>query len=124
MASFLEDLLKKMKTAPHVGIPPVTNPKVPTKVELDAAEYAARELAKPKADYGSGSSLDQLMKRIANSQHPEMRFGDHAFGNNGHGISDADFETWDALCGDFIKKKKADKAKRKHKSNNTVSVQD
>ena len=79
MASFLDDLLKKMKTAPHVGIPPVTNPKVPTKVEKDSAEYAARELAKPKADYGSGSSFDQLMQRIANSQHPEMRFGDPAF---------------------------------------------
>lgn len=80
MASFLEDLLKKMKTAPHVGIPPVTNPKVPTKVERDAAEYAARERAKPKADYGSGSSFDQLMQRIANSQHPAMRFDDPAFG--------------------------------------------
>lgn len=80
MASFLEDLLKKMKNAPHVGIPPVTNPKVPTKVERDAAEYAARERAKPKADYGSGSSFDQLMRRIASSQHPEMRFGDPAFG--------------------------------------------
>ena len=79
MASFLEDLLKKMKTAPHVGIPPVTNPKVPTKVERDAAEYAARERAKPKVDYGSGSSFDQLMRRIASSQHPEMRFGDPAF---------------------------------------------
>jgi len=80
MASFLEDLLKKMKNAPHVGIPPVTNPKVPTKVERDAAEYAARERAKPKADYGSGSSFDQLMRRIANSQHPTMTFGDPAFG--------------------------------------------
>lgn len=79
MASFLEDLLKKMKNAPHVGIPPVTNPKVPTKVERDAAEYAARERAKPKADYGSESSFDQLMRRIASSQHPAMVFGDPAF---------------------------------------------
>lgn len=79
MASFLEDLLKKMQNAPHVGIPPVTNPKVPTKVERDAAEYAARERAKPKADYGSGSSFDQLMQRIASSQHPAMTFGDPAF---------------------------------------------
>jgi hypothetical protein len=86
MASFLEGLLKQMQNAPHVGIPPVTNPKVPTKVERDAAEYAARERAKPKADYGSGSSFDQLMRRIASSQHPEMRFGDPAF--NG-GFNDA-----------------------------------
>ena len=82
MASFLDDLLKKMKTAPNVGIPPVTNPKVQTKAERDAAEYAARELAKPKVDYGSGSSFDQLMQHIANSPHPEMRFGDPAFSGN------------------------------------------
>ena len=82
MASFLEDLLKTMKNAPHVGIPKVTNPKVPTKVERDAAEYAARERAKPKADYGSGSSFDQLMQRIANGQHPSPRFGDPAFNCN------------------------------------------
>lgn len=104
MASFLEDLLKKMQNAPHVGIPPVTNPKVPTKVERDAAEYAARERAKPKADYGSGSSFDQLMQRIANSPHPEMRFGDPAFGpsasNNwwpGIDEFDAEYEAWVAL---------------------------
>ncbi len=101
MASFLEDLLKKMQNAPHVGIPPVTNPKVPTKVERDAAEYAARERAKPKADYGSGSSFDQLMQRIANSQHPEMRFGDPAFGQGdlnyvlaGIGVSDEEFQQY------------------------------
>lgn len=103
MASFLEDLLKKMKNAPHVGIPPVTNPKVPTKVERDAAEYAARERAKPKADYGSGSSFDQLMRRIANSQHPEMKFGDPAF-NQVHSSDewseydmaafDAEYDAW------------------------------
>lgn len=83
MASFLEDLLKKMQNAPHVGIPPVTNPKVPTKVERDAAEYAAKVRAKPKADYGSGSSFNQLMHHIASSQHPAMRFGDPSF-RNGH----------------------------------------
>ena len=79
MASFLEDLLKKMKNAPHVGIPPVTNPKVPTKVERDAAEYAARERANPKVDYGSESSFDKLMQRIASSQHHAMRYADPAF---------------------------------------------
>ena len=101
MASFLEDLLKKMQNAPHVGIPPVTNPKVPTKVERDAAEYAARERAKPKADYGSGSSFDQLMRSIASSPHPEMRFGDPAFGpGNANDVwqgmdeFNAEYESW------------------------------
>lgn len=114
MASFLEDLLKKMKTAPHVGIPPVTNPKVPTKVERDAAEYAARERAKPKADYGSGSSFDQLMQRIANSPHPEMRFGDPAF-RQGNSMDDA----WAAIAAldgefqDYIAELKAKKTSHK-----------
>lgn len=108
MASFLEDLLKQMKNAPHVGIPPVTNPKVPTKVERDAAEYAARERAKPKADYGSGSSFDQLMQRIANSQHPEMRFGDHAFNQQpiDMGACNAEVEA-------FMEQLRAKKAARK-----------
>ena len=92
MASFLDYLLKKMKTAPHVGIPPVTNPKVQTKAERDAAEYAARELAKPKVDYGSGSSFDQLMQRIASSPHPEMRFGDPAFKQGYSALDMAAFE--------------------------------
>ena len=114
MASFLEDLLKKMKTAPHVGIPPVTNPKVPTKVERDAAEYAARERAKPKADYGSGSSFDQLMRRIANSQHPEMRFGDPAFnGNLSQGLTPAERKAFDDKYETFVQMMRKRKAKRK-----------
>ena len=54
MASFLDELLKKMKTAPHVGIPPVTNPKVPTKVEIDTSEYVARQKSMPNFKFGSG----------------------------------------------------------------------
>ena len=54
MSAFLDDLLKKMKTAPHVGIPPVTNPKLPTKVEKDTAEYAARQKAMPNFKFGNG----------------------------------------------------------------------
>ena len=116
MASFLEDLLKKMKNAPHVGIPPVTNPKVPTKVERDAAEYAARERAKPKADYGSGSSFDQLMRRIASSQHPEMRFGDPAFWQLNE--TPIDMEAFNAELDAYIAKMKAKKHSQET-SNNT-----
>lgn len=107
MSTFLDDLLKKMKTTPHVGIPPVTNQKVPTKVERDAAEYAARERAKPKADYGSGSSFDQLMRRIASSQHPEMRFGDPAFNGNTNTV--ADMAKFDEEFDAFIAQMKAKK---------------
>lgn len=115
MASFLEELLKKMKTAPHVGIPPVTNPKVPTKVERDAAEYAARERAKPKADYGSGSSFDQLMRRIASSQHPEMRFGDPAFAGSQYQV---DSIAWDDKLEAFMQELRAKKAAR-HQTSTT-----
>jgi len=121
MASFLEDLLKKMKTAPHVGIPPVTNPKVPTKVERDAAEYAARERAKPKADYGSGSSFDQLMRRIASSQHPEMRFGDPAFGPCMSIDAFADMGDFNEEYDEFIALMKAQK-KAKEAMNNESST--
>lgn len=118
MASFLEDLLKKMKNAPHVGIPPVTNPKVPTKVERDAAEYAARERAKPKVDYGSGSSFDQLMQRIASSQHPAMRFGDPAFNGNVGIVGYADtFVNMDAFDDEFNAFVAQLKAKEELKSN-------
>ena len=119
MASFLEDLLKKMQNAPHVGIPPVTNPKVPTKVERDAAEYAARERAKPKADYGSGSSFDQLMQRIANSPHPEMRFGDPAFNGN-NGLSPEEIIYWDSKFDSFVNKMRERKAKRKQSDKNAL----
>ncbi len=112
MASFLEDLLKKMKTAPHVGIPPVTNPKVPTKVERDAAEYAARERAKPKVDYGSGSSFDQLMRRIASSQHPEMRFGDPAFKQGHDTLTQEELEQWDNMFETFMQRLRQRKAKK------------
>lgn len=118
MASFLEDLLKKMQNAPHVGIPPVTNPKVPTKVERDAAEYAAREQAKPKADYGSGSSFGQLMQRIANSQHPEMRFADPAFGpSSDDSWKEADMEEFNKELQSYLAGLK--KTKRKEKDIHT-----
>ncbi|GEM_PF-4948327 len=54
MSAFLDELLKKMKTAPHVGIPSVTNPRLPTKVERDTAEYAARQKAMPNFKFGNG----------------------------------------------------------------------
>ncbi|MBR6891961.1 MAG: hypothetical protein IKN15_01710 [Bacteroidaceae bacterium] len=54
MSKFLDDLLKKMKTAPHVGVPQVTNPKLPTKVEKATAEYVARQKAMPNFKFGNG----------------------------------------------------------------------
>lgn len=70
MSTFLDELLKKMKTAPHVGIPPVTNPKVPTKVEKDTAEYAVRQKAMPNFKFGNG--------------HPTPIYADPKFKNGTH----------------------------------------
>ena len=123
MGTSFEELLKRMNNAPHNGVPKVTNPKVPTKVERDAAAFAERVKNNPIIPTNTGSQLDEILKRMKDSSHGGMVYADPAFGNNGQAISEDDFETWDALCGDFIEKKNADKAKRKHKSNNTPSVQ-
>ena len=124
MATSFEDILNRMRNAPHNGIPKVTNPKVPSKVERDAAAFAERVKNNPIIPTSSGSQLDEILKRMRDSSHGGMVYADPAFGNNWQAISDAEFETWDALCGEYIKKKNAEKAKRKHISTNPRSVQD
>ena len=42
MGTFLDDLVKKMKTAPHAGLSPVTNPKMPTKVSIFVNPFALK----------------------------------------------------------------------------------
>lgn len=70
MGTFLDNLLKKMKEAPHVGVPPVTNPKMPTKVERDTAEYEARQKEMPDFHFGTGTQLDSLLERMKSASHP------------------------------------------------------
>lgn len=70
MGTFLDDLLKKMKESPHVGVPSVTNPKSPTKVERDTAAYAARQKDMPDFHFGTGTPLERLKARMASSPHP------------------------------------------------------
>lgn len=82
MSTFLDDLLKKMKTAPHVGVPSVTNPKLPTKVEKATAEYAARQKAMPKFVFGTGTPLERLQKKMVIAHHPTPKFADPAFTPN------------------------------------------
>ena len=94
MSAFLDDLLKKMKTAPHVGIPPVTNPKLPSKVERDTAEYAARQKEMPNFHFGDVSSLGGLQNRIKNAPHPTPKYADQKFVNN-------DKELLEAIKADF-----------------------
>lgn len=101
MASFLEDLLKKMQNAPHVGIPPVTNPKVPTKVERDAAEYAARQKGMSNFQFGGG--------------HPTPIYADPAFHKRqpreiDEAVFDAEFQAYLSAL----------RAKQKQKQNETI----
>lgn len=113
MASFLDDLLKKMKTAPHVGIPPVTNPKVPTKVERDAAEYAARQKDMPNFTFGTGTPLEQLKARMANAPHPTPTRPDPKFKTPGKKVTKTEMDEFDIQLDAFIEEMKAKKAKRK-----------
>ncbi len=90
MASFLEELLNNMKTAPHVGIPPVTNPKVPTKVERDVAEFKVRQKAMPNFKFGTGTVLQQIKEHTEKHPHIGPTCPDPAFSN-----------TWETSYGDI-----------------------
>lgn len=110
MASFLDDLLKKMKTAPHVGVPSVTNPKLPTKVERETAEYAARQKAMPKFNFGTGTPLEKLQERMANAPHPTPTKADPSFTpNNAWEALGVDVDTFDAELEKFVAEVKAKK---------------
>jgi len=115
MSAFLDELLKKMKTAPHVGIPPVTNPKVPTKVERDTAEYAARQKEMPNFKFGTGTPLEKLKARMANTPHPTPTRPGPTF-NNGNSASKVDLDAFDAQFNAFMAKMKAAKAKKKQEA--------
>ena len=70
MGTVLDDLLKKMKEAPHVGVPSVTNPNMPTKVERDTEAYAVRQKEMPDFHYGTGTPFEKLKARMASTPHP------------------------------------------------------
>lgn len=122
MSTFLDDLLKKMKTAPHVGVPSVTNPKLPTKVERDTAEYAARQKAMPDFKFGTGTPLERLQQHMVIAQHPTPTYADpkfnkpEMFGPNCT-LSKADLDCFDTNYKQFKAKVKA---KNNAKSNNNI----
>ncbi len=116
MSTFLDELLKKMKTAPHVGIPPVTNPKVPTKVERDAAEYAARQKEMPNFKFGTGTPLEKLKERMVNAPHPTPTRPDPKFKTPGKKVTQAEMDEFDIQLDSFIEEMKAKKAKRKQEA--------
>lgn len=82
MGTSFEDILNRMKSAPHNGIPKVTNPKVPTTVERDAAAFAERVKNNPIIPTSSGSQLDEILERMRDSSHGGMVYADPAFKQN------------------------------------------
>jgi hypothetical protein len=112
MGTSFEDLMKRMKNAPRVGVPRVTNPKVPTKVERDAAAFAAREAAKPNVEIKNVTGLDQLMERMRNSVHVGMVYADPAF-NKSYTLSPAEVAAMNAKLDAFLQMLREKKAKRK-----------
>lgn len=112
MGTFLDNLLKKMKEAPHVGVPPVTNPKMPTKVERDTEAYAVRQKEMPDFHFGTGTKLEQLVEHMKNAPHPTPTCADPAF-NGEHTPLTPEVETWEAMYQSFEKIYKEKKSKQK-----------
>lgn len=94
MGTSFEEILKRMRNAPHAGVPRVTNPKLPTKVERDAETAKVRQKAMPNFHFGKGTQLEQLVERMKNAPHSTPNYGDPKFFNN-------DKELLEAIKKDF-----------------------
>jgi hypothetical protein len=88
MGTSFEDILNRMRNAPHVGVPAVTNPKLPTKVEQDAAAFEARQREMPKFHFGTGSQLDNIINRMKDAPHASPTYADPSFHNSYIQLSD------------------------------------
>lgn len=109
MATSFEDILNRMRNAPHNGIPPVTNPKVPTKVERDAAAFAERVKNNPIIPTSTGSQLDEILKRMRDSSHGGMVYADPAFNGNADAFANMDAfddDEYNAFIAQLMEKKK------------------
>lgn len=79
MGTSFEDILNRMRNAPHVGVPAVTNPKLPTKVEQDVAAFEARQREMPTFHFGNDSQLGALVERMKKTPHQCTTYADSAF---------------------------------------------
>jgi len=70
MGTSFEDILNRMRNAPRVNVPAVTNPKLPSKVERDTAEATARRREMPNFVFNSGKPLDSLQEMMRSASHP------------------------------------------------------
>ena len=141
MSAFLDDLLKKMKTAPHVGVPTVTNPKLPTKVERDTAEYVARQKAMPNFKFGSGHPTpiyadpkfrrpELFIQNTVLTKDEREKFEDkyQAYAKKLRAESaqkkkESEQEVFDSKFQAYVQKVKIDNAKMKQDSNQSINGQ-
>ena len=119
MGTSFEDILNRMRNAPQNGIPKVTNPNVPSKVERDAAAFAERVKNNPVIPTSSGSQLDEILKRMRYSSHGGMVYADPSFHCN-NGLSPEERIYWDSKFDIFVGKMREMKAKRKQSAKNAL----
>ena len=117
MANFLDELRNRMAASPHVGPTPVTNPKLPTKVERDVAEFKVRQKAMPKFNFGTGSVLQQIKEHTAKNPHVGPTYADPAFKNKPLNMAkyDAEVEAFMTLLRANKEKRKLQKAEKEAK---------
>jgi len=94
MGTSFEDIMKRMKSTPHVGVPAVTNPKLPTKVERETEAATVRRKAMPNFHFGNGNKMEQLVEHMKTAPHPTPNYADSKFINN-------DKELLEAIKADF-----------------------
>ena len=115
MGTSFEDILNRMRNAPHNGIPKVTNPNDPSKVERDAAAFAERVKNNPVIPTSSGSQLDEILKRMRDSSHGGMVYADPAFNGNNNFLDRIKEEFDDQEFQDFLEKIRQKKKEKMHK---------
>ena len=123
MGTSFEDILNRMKNAPHNGIPPVTNPKVPTKVERDVAAFDARQRVMPKFHFGTGSQLEQLVEHMKNTPHSTPNYADpkfHGFDKNCV-LSKSERDAFESNYQVYAERLKAKNAKRKQEAEKAIT---
>lgn len=115
MANFLDELRKKMAASPHVGPTPVTNPKLPTKVERDVAEFKVRQKAMPNFKFGTGTVLQQIKEHTEKCPHVGPTYADpkfHGFDKNCL-LSKAERDEFESKYEAYAQKLKLESEKRK-----------
>ena len=111
MATSFEDILNRMRNAPHVGVPAVTNPKLPTKVEQDVAAFDARQREMPKFHFGNDSQLGDLLERMKETPHQSPKYADPTFSNVGPRY--AALDAFDAKYQAYVKAQEAIREQRR-----------